>query len=466
MIALAVLILLLAVCGGLAFGKLAFFPSPELPRNRVRYQNLRLHLHLHPGRGHASTAELHRHWGRWASARKARYARPNLTRAERLTRPAEHSVFLGRAQYRHAVRLPIQEHALFLAPPRSYKTATLSRIVLHYPGPVLPTSTRADVYKDTVRARAAIGRPDVFNPQAVGGIPSTVRFDVIAGCEDPAVAIRRADAFAAAVSSKGVEGGEFWSDKTSDYLRALFLAAAHARSQGLNYGLMTTARWALTGTSREAEEILVDAGQPSWAAQVSELRSSAEKTTATIKMYLSRALSFLADPMIAEAFSPDPDDPGLDLDSFARGHDSLYLIATGQGEKSPLAAPFAWIASEIHYVAGMVASQSASGRLPNPMLFALDEVTQIVPVDLPGWLADSGGKSIQIMAVAHGLAQLRNRWGADNAQDNSDTVGSQIVLPGVKDRKPSRICPRRAGTCFSASAAGNGSRSIRLSPRR
>ena len=185
MIALAVLILLLAVCGGLAFGKWAFFPSPELPRNRVRYQNLRLHLHLHPGRGHASTAELHRHWGRRESARKANYARPNLTRAERLTRPAEHSVFLGRAQYRHAVRLPIQEHALFLAPPRSYKTATLSRIVLHYPGPVLPTSTRADVYKEPVRARAAIGRPDVFNPQAVGGIPSTVRFDVIAGCEDP-----------------------------------------------------------------------------------------------------------------------------------------------------------------------------------------------------------------------------------------------------------------------------------------
>ena len=47
-----------------------------------------------------------------------------------------------------------------------------------------------------------------------------------AGCEDPATAIRRADAFAFAVSQKGVEDGTFWSAKASDYLRGYFCAAA------------------------------------------------------------------------------------------------------------------------------------------------------------------------------------------------------------------------------------------------
>jgi hypothetical protein len=42
---------------------------------------------------------------------------------------------------------------------------------------------------------------------------------------------------------------------------------------------------------------------------------------------------------------------------------------------------------------------------------ALDEVTQICPVPVPSWLADSGGKGIQILTVAHGEAQLRSRWG-------------------------------------------------------
>ena len=419
----------------LVFAWWAFVPRPTLPRNRIRQQNARLHLRLHPGRGHATVAELHRHWGRLASARKARYARPNLTRAERLMRPGEHSVFLGRAQYGHALRLPIEEHAAVISPPRKGKSAWLSSVVLHYPGPVLSTTTRADVYKDTVRARAALGRVDVFNPQRVGGVPSTMRFDVIRGCEDPAVAIRRAEAFASAVSSKGVEGGEFWAQKSGDYLRALFFAAAYARSRGVMLGLATAARWALTESSREAEEILVDAGAHDWAAQLHELGGAAEKTSATIRMYMSHALGFLMDPMLAQAVTPDPDDPGLDLESFARGHDSLYMIATGQGESSPLAPLFACIASEIHFTAGLAGSWTASGRLPNPMLFALDEVTQICPVDLPGWLADSGGKGIQILAVAHGMAQLRKRWDDDGAQIIMDTVGSQIVLPGIKDPK-------------------------------
>ncbi len=40
---------------------------------------------------------------------------------------------------------------------------------------------------------------------------------------------RRADAFAFAVSQKGVEDGTFWSAKASDYLRGYFHAAALAR---------------------------------------------------------------------------------------------------------------------------------------------------------------------------------------------------------------------------------------------
>ena len=56
---------------------------------------------------------------------------------------------------------------------------------------------------------------------------------------------------------------------------------------------------------------------------------------------------------------------------------------------------------------------------------ALDEITQTCPVPLPTWLADSGGKGIQIIPVAHGEAQLRTRWGKDGAQVVLDTCGGQ-----------------------------------------
>ena len=71
------------------------------------------------------------------------------------------------------------------------------------------------------------------------------------------------------------------------------------------------------------------------------------------------------------------------------------------------------------------------------MLFALDEITQVCPVPLPEWLADSGGRGIQIIPVVHGEAQLRKRWGKDGARVILDTAGTWIVAAGrVRPRHP------------------------------
>ena len=82
----------------------------------------------------------------------------------------------------------------------------------------------------------------------------------MAGCEDPATAIRRADAFAHAVSQKGVEDGTFWSAKASDYLRAYFHAAALKGAD-----LRTVAAWVAGADPGLAEEILAAAGASEWA---------------------------------------------------------------------------------------------------------------------------------------------------------------------------------------------------------
>ena len=445
-IAVLVLLALLAV----PVLRWAFWPRRSLPGHRVRYQRLRLHLRLHPGHGHATAYELWRHWGRFAAARKAKYARPSMTRWERFTQPGEHSVTLGRAHYGHALRLPVEEHAVILSPPRQGKTGLLSSIILRYPGPVLSTTTRADVYRDTVRVRDRLGLVDVFNPQNIGRVPSTMTWDPIPGCLDVATAIRRADAFALAVASQGVEDGAFWAAKTSDYLRAFFFAAAFARTKGVAYGMATTARWALGGASQEAEDILEDAGAHDWSAQVQELRGEAQKTAQTIRMYMTRALGFLFDPSLARSVSPRDDGSELNLESFVRQPNTLYLIASGQGEQSPLAPLFAALTNEIHYTAGLAGSFSPGGRLTRPLLFGLDEVTQICPVALPEWLADSGGKGIQIIAVAHGVAQLRKRWGANGARVIQDCAGTEIVLPGLKDPDTLQAISTACGTVSMA----------------
>ena len=208
-IALLVLILLAA-----AFAW-AFLPARYLPGNRARHLRIRLHLRLHPGKGFAHLFSLWLRWGRLAALRRSGRIRAALPLWYRIAEPRQHSVFLGRAHYRHGLRVPLEEHLLVMAPPRTYKTAFLADVILRYPGPVIATTTKADLYHLTAAVRAQHGRVHVFNPQHIGAVASTFCWDPVAGCEDPATAIRRADAFAFAVSQKGVEDGTFWSAKAS-----------------------------------------------------------------------------------------------------------------------------------------------------------------------------------------------------------------------------------------------------------
>jgi type IV secretory pathway TraG/TraD family ATPase VirD4 len=405
----------------------AFLPARHLPGHRARYLRLRLHLRLHPGKGFAHPFSLWLRWGRLAALRRSTRVRPSLRLRHRIACPGGHSVFLGRAHYRHGLRVPLEEHLLVMAPPRTFKTAFLADVILRYPGPVIATTTKADVYQLTSGVRAWRGPVHVFNPQYIGGVPSTFRWSPVDGCEDPATAIRRADAFAFAVSQKGVEDGGFWSSKASDYLRGYFHAAALA-----GYDLRAVAAWVSGADPDTPEQILDVAGAHQWALTLAELRSEAQKTTATVRMVMSRALSFMADPALADAVLPGLGE-AFNIPAFLAQAGTVYMIAEAVSGEAPVAPLFAAMAAEIHYTAAQLGQASPSGRLDPPLLMGLDEVAQICPVPLPSWLSDSGGKGIQIVAVAHGEAQLAGRWGDHGRQVVLDTCSVKLYLPGITD---------------------------------
>ena len=422
-VALAVLLLVAAVLSW------AFLPARYLPRSRARTLQVRLHLRLHPGRGFAPVFSVWLRWGRLAALRRSARIRPSLALPYRMADPGQQSVFMGRAQYRHGLRVPLEEHVLVMAPPRTYKTAFLADVILRYPGPVIATTTKADIYQLTSAVRAELGPVHVFNPQHIGGVTSTFAWSPVEGCQDPATAIRRADAFAFAfaVSQKGVEDGTFWSAKASDYLRGYFHAAALA-----GYDLRAVTAWVSGADPETPERILTAAGAGQWALTLSELRSEAHKTAATVRMVMSRALSFMADPDLAASVLPGRGD-GFGIPAFLARAGTVYMIAEAISEEAPVAPLFAAMASEIHYCAAQLGQASRSGRLDPPLLMGLDEVTQICPVPLPSWLSDSGGKGIQVVAVAHGEAQLAGRWGDHGRQVVLDTSSVKVFLPGITD---------------------------------
>jgi type IV secretion system protein VirD4 len=405
----------------------AFLPARHLPGHRARHLRVRLHLRLHPGKGFAHLFSLHLRWSRFAVLRRSGRIRPALPLRCRLLDPREHSVFLGRAHYRQGLRVPLEEHLLVMAPPRTFKTAFLADVILRYPGPVIATSTKPDLFALTSAVRSFRGPVHVFNPQHIGGVPSTFCWSPVDGCEDPATAVRRADAFAFAVSQKGVEDGTFWSAKASDYLRGYFCAAALA-----GYDLRAVAAWVSGADPHVPEQILAAAGAHQWALTLAELRSEAHKTAATVRMVMSRALAFMADPALAACVLPAPG-AGFDIPQFLHDTGTVYLIAEAVSEEAPTAPLFAAMASEIHWIAAQTGQASASGRLDPPLLMGLDEVTQICPVPLPSWLSDSGGKGIQVIAVVHGEAQLADRWGDYGRQVVLDTSSVKVFLPGITD---------------------------------
>ena len=152
-----------------------------------------------------------------------------------------------------------------------------------------------------------------------------------------------------------MEDGTFWSAKASDYLRGYFCAAALA-----GYDMRAVAAWVSGADPHVPERILLAAGARQWALTLAELRSEAQKTTATVRMVMSRALAFMADPALAASVLPAPGD-GFDIPAFLRDAGTLYMVAEAVTQDAPVAPLFAAMATEIHYAAAIIGQASAVG---------------------------------------------------------------------------------------------------------
>src|SRR5262249_54568122 len=90
-------------------------------------------------------------------------------------------------------------------------------------------------------------------------------------------------------------------------------------------------------------------------------------------------------------------------------------------------------------------SKMPGGRLSNPLLLALDEATQTVPVPLPNWMADGSGKGIPCIAVCHGVSQLKRTYGDNAARAILDTAGCWLLLGGVNDPATLEMAEKLSG---------------------
>jgi type IV secretion system protein VirD4 len=412
---------------------------PGGSRHRVRLLRWRIRLCLRPGPGYANLLELAVRWSRLRAVRAGGRSRPGLPWWERMILPVTaYAVRLGRAHFGKRVIASMEDQTLVLAAPRTGKSGWLADRIIDHPGAVVTTTTRTDLFENTATLRALHGTVHVFNPEGIGSVLSTFRWNPLHGCEQPAVALKRAVSFTAATESKGLHDMAFWIGKASSVLASLLHAAAlDGRTMHDVY------EWAHGMNDAVAEQILADHPRAAsgWLGPIQEVRRPG-RTADSIRMTVTRALAWMADPAVEEATSAAPGE-GFDVAGFVSGRNTLYMIGTGR-EEAPIAPLFRAFAEYVHDSAAFVGSLQPPGRLDPPLLMALDEVTQICPVPLPQWTADSAGKGILIVAVCHGLAQLEARWDEPGARAIWDTAGIKVILGGVADTdtldRVSKLC--------------------------
>ena len=362
----------------------------------------------------------------WATSAGLRRSRREAVALTRRLCPDAGLLELGTAR-RQPVATCRENSALYVGPPGTGKSAALACHAADAPGLLFATSTKTGLLLDTLPYRAG-GPVWVLNADGYGGIPSTLAWSPVEGCEDPATAIRRAGDLMAASPRDPSGKDAYHEDRAAKLLRCMLHAAANAGAS-----MHDVAFWTAHPLHPRPMEILQSAAAcPGWDRQLSELLvggRDGDWITGLIAS-ASAALGWMDDPAMAAATCP-PAGAGFSARAFARSHGTVYLV----GKKRPhgsLAPYFAALAAEVFEQLKHYAMESESGRLPVPATFVLDEMPLTCPLPLHDMLAEAREPLITFVLAAQTIAQLRAKFGPDDGATIRSACPVEVFLGGEK----------------------------------
>ena len=414
--------------------------------------------------GLATKAEVRSAAGRKALLRRARTLRPSLERP----RACDVGYRIGASRGVECWG-SVEDSMLVLGPPRSGKGMSLViPMILDAPGALVATSTRPDNLAVTLATRSRHGPVMVFDPQRLAHSADLpiLAWSLVRGCEDPQIAMIRAEALVADAGRAGVENANFWRTQALSATRAMLHAAAlDGRAPAELY------RWShAAGAAKEATSILTShtSATPGWDRALDAIISADPRTRDSVWAMVANTFAPLADPAVLAAVSPKP---GGEFDplAFLAMRGSVYLIGTATGA-SATASLVAALIEDLIDAARRLAARSVGQRLDPPLALVLDEAANYPLPSLPALMAEGGGSGITTLAVLQSLAQARDRWGREAAGAIWDSAIVKVVLGGSANADDladiSRLIGEREVTERSETVgAGSAGRSVSTSTR-
>ncbi|BEK89172.1 type IV secretory system conjugative DNA transfer family protein [Nocardia seriolae] len=328
--------------------------------------------------------------------------------------------------------------------PRQGKTT--SRVIpaiLSAIGPVIVTSNKRDVVDATRDVRAAKGSPVfVFDPQGVGADSNELMYqqgpswywdpiawvDVYApGCEIRALQLAGHFSDAEGSPSVGQGADSYFDPEAEDLLAALFLAAGFAGKP-----ITQVWEWVNNPIDHEPINILREQGMHYMAPSLVGQYNLDVKTRDGIFGAAKAMIRVLKLQHIIPWVVPSAGKQPFDESDFIDRNGTLYALSLeGRGSAAPLVAAMTEAVIE---VATRKAMRSPGGRLPVPLLAALDEAANVVRwKDLPKNYSHFGSRGIVVMTVLQSWAQGARCWGPDGMEALWGAANIKVIGSGIDD---------------------------------
>lgn len=327
-----------------------------------------------------------------------------------------------------------EQALLVLGPPRSGKTTALAvPNTLCAPGPVVATSTKADVMAATLDRRLARGRCWLLDPTGTLNPPpgvERIRWSPVAAARtwDESLVLARSMAGAARPGGRWGEAGH-WTER-AEALLAPLLHAAHLQGSGME----TVLGWVLRHDLGPAAAVLTSQAVRLGADVLAGIDATDPREQSGI---WSSAAGILA-AYRSERVLDHSDPPNFDPARLVETSDTVYVCAPARHQD--LVAPIV-----VAFLDQARAGAYAAARPPAPLTLVLDELANIAPIpDLPALVSEGGGQGVLTVGCLQDLSQARTRWG-DAAGGFLTLFGAKLILPGIGDPATLELVSRLGG---------------------
>lgn len=402
--------------------------------------------------GLARGREVAEHLGAAAHLAIAETVRPTYaTEARdegRVVEPEDVAFLLGHT-YGEEVWVGLERPVYVLGPARSGKgVGVVVPAILAAPGACITTSTRTDNLEATAACRAERGPVEVFNLEASGGRPHTIRWSPLEGCEIPRIAMKRAKLL---VGASGLGGDNaVWATSAGGIVMALLYAAAISGRT-----IADVYRWSKSpDTCKEAMQLLERAAhlpeycsasgeQVDWHTTIRYVMGEEVRMKANKWFGVENAFVPLMDPYVRDRLAIRlTDDAGrrlpgtFDTEAFLRERGTCYMISAGTSTTAETSGTvgtfYSLFLDHLTDVAHELAQRSPGGRLDPPLTLVLDELANIHPWPGAARMSSAGsGEGIQLVAVFQSRSQGKEAYG-DDVEETIWNNCLNVLLPGVK----------------------------------